>query len=106
MVTIEVTPQTVITAFGVLGAVVGLTLYFAKAVRWFDRQNEQDSAIKKLEHKHNDDVKALQKELSIITYGLLACLKGLKEQGCNGPVSDAINRIEKFLNTQAHDRGD
>ena len=39
---------------------------------------------------------------TLLTYGVLACLKGLKEQGCNGPVSEAINKIEKYLNKKAH----
>ena len=28
----------------------------------------------------------------MICYGVLACLKGLKEKGCNGPVTDALNK--------------
>ena len=32
----------------------------------------------------------------------LACLKGLKEQGCNGPVTEALNKLEKHLNQAAH----
>ena len=28
----------------------------------------------------------------------LACLKGLAEQDCNGPVHDGIDRMEKYLN--------
>jgi len=32
----------------------------------------------------------------------LACLMGLKEQGCNGPVTEAINQLEKHINKQAH----
>ena len=35
--------------------------------------------------------------------GVLACLKGLKEQGCNGPVTAAINKIETHLNQRAHE---
>ena len=33
----------------------------------------------------------------------LACLKGLKEQGCNGPVSAALDKLEKHLNQAAHE---
>jgi len=32
----------------------------------------------------------------------LACLKGLHEQGCNGPVTHAIEEIEEHINKQAH----
>ena len=46
--------------------------------------------------------KELKAEQSLLTYGVLACLKGLKEQGCNGPVTEAIGKIEKHLNQQAH----
>lgn len=39
----------------------------------------------------------------MLTYGILACLKGLQEKVCNGPVTEAINRFEKFLNAKAHE---
>ena len=41
--------------------------------RWYLRQNRQDTEIEKL-----------KSEQCLLTYGILACLKGLKEQGCNG----------------------
>jgi hypothetical protein len=44
----------------------------------------------------------IKEEQTILVYGVLACLKGLKEQGCNGPVTDAINTIEKHINKLAH----
>ena len=40
---------------------------------------------------------------ALICYGILACLKGLKEQGCNGPVTAALDKIEKHLNQAAHE---
>ena len=45
---------------------------------------------------------AIKEEQTLLTYGVLACLKGLKEQGCDGPVTTAINQIEKYINKQAH----
>lgn len=45
----------------------------------------------------------MQSEQTLICYGVLACLKGLKEQGCNGPVTDALTRMEKHLNKAAHE---
>ena len=59
--------------------------------KWVLRQNAQDS-----------EIKALKEEQTVICYGVLAALKGLKEQGCNGPVTEAINTIEKHLNKKAH----
>ncbi len=52
--------------------------------------------------KQEDAIKAIKEEQSVLTRGVLACLKGLKEQGCNGPVTDAIKDIESHLNEQAH----
>lgn len=75
----------VIGALGVIGGVI-FGIY-----KWFLKQNRQD-----------DEIKALKEEQTVICYGVLAALKGLKEQGCNGPVSEAINKLEKHLNVQAH----
>ena len=102
--TVTLTTQTVITAFAFVGAAAGLVLYFVKAVHWFDRQEQQDKELNELKTRHEDDMKAVQKELSIITRGQLACLKGLQEKGCNGPVTEAIKMLEEYLNKTAHEQ--
>lgn len=56
----------------------------------------------KRQEQQDKEIKELKEEQAILTYGILACLKGLKEQGCNGPVTEAINKIEKHLNEKAH----
>ena len=112
--TIELTPQTIITAGSVVTAAILLIQRFAKGVRWFDKQEQQSTDIETLKQKHEDDMEALKAvlakdmhdinvEQTLLTYGVLACLKGLKEQGCNGPVSEAISKIERFLNQKAHE---
>lgn len=75
-----------VTALGVIGGVV---LWCIKFVQRSRRQHEE--------------LKAIRREQTLICYGLLACLQGLKEQGCNGPVTEAMNRIEEHLNQAAHD---
>ena len=100
---ITLTWQTVVTAFAVLSALVGIVAIFAKGVRWVDKQQQQDSDIKSLRETHNADMGSMKQEQTLIVYGLLACLKGLKEQGCNGPVTEAISKIEKHLNQKAHE---
>ena len=79
------TIASVITALGVIFGAL-----FA-GYRWYLKQNKQDQ-----------DIKEIKKEQSILTQGVLACLKGLKEQGCDGPVTIAIEKIEQHINTQAH----
>ena len=89
--TVTLTWQTIITAGALIAAIIAIASTFAKSVRWLDRQKQQDR-----------ELAAIKDEQTLMTYGLLACLKGLKEQGCNGPVTDAIDRIEKHINKQAH----
>lgn len=99
---IDITPQTFITASAVLAAIVAIVTLFAKCVRWVDKQKQQTVDIESLRATHNADMAAMKQEQTLLVYGILACLKGLKEQGCNGPVTEAINKIEKHLNQKAH----
>lgn len=100
---ITLTWQTVITAGAVLSAILALAAACARTVRWVDRQKQQDTDIKALRATHVSDMDSMKQEQTLIVYGLLACLKGLKEQGCNGPVTEAIHKIEKHLNQKAHE---
>jgi hypothetical protein len=75
----------VITALGVI-----FGLIFA-VYKWYLKQEKQDT-----------DIKAIKEEQFLLTQGVLACLKGLKEQGCDGPVTTAIKQLETHINKQAH----
>lgn len=99
---IMVTWQGLITFAAFIGAVIALATYFSNVVRWVDKQNKQDEEIKRLKKHHEDDIKSIREEQTLLVYGVLACLKGLSEQGCNGPVTEAINKYEKYLNRTAH----
>ena len=99
---ITVSLQSVITAAAFVGAVIALVAYFSKVVRWVDKQSKQDEAIDKLRQHHEEDMKIIKEEQAIIVHGVLACLKGLREQGCNGPVKEGIAEIEDYLNQKAH----
>lgn len=88
---ITLTWQSVTAAAAIIGAVVAVVSYLKKLFGWFERQEKQER-----------EIKSIKEEQTLLTYGVLACLKGLKEQGCNGPVTEAINKIEKHLNEEAH----
>lgn len=51
---------------------------------------------------YEQTIREIKEEQSVLTIGVLACLKGLKEQGCNGPVTEAVRRIEEHMNELAH----
>lgn len=88
---VTLTWQTVISIAAVITAITTVFGRYNKLYDFVKHQEEQDKLIKDI-----------QDEQTLLTYGVLACLKGLKEQGCNGPVSEAINKIEKHLNEKAH----
>ena len=75
-----------------LGVIIGAVITVYKSV---ERDREQGRNIQRM-----------QSEQQLIIYGLLCCLKGLKEQGCNGPVTEALNKLEKYLNQAAHESGE
>ena len=74
-----------VTALGVLGGVV-ISLYKA---------SERD-------RKQSEIIKEMMAEQSLICYGLRGALQGLIEQGCNGPCKDALGKLNKHLNQEAH----
>lgn len=84
--------HTMIIGLGSLISTLVIVIAAAIAViRWVDRQTG-----------HGQDIAHIQEEQAILTRGVLACLKGLQEVGCDGPVDDAIHEIENHLNEVAH----
>lgn len=71
-----------------LGTAGGVLLW---CFRFVARQKKQDR-----------ELAAMCEEQTIMCFAILACLKGLREQGCNGPVTEALGKLEKHLNKQAH----
>lgn len=70
--------------------IFGLVLAIYK---FYSRSNEQ-----------TEQIRQIKAEQTLICYGVLCCLKGLKEKGCNGPVTEALNTLDKHLNKAAHDQ--
>lgn len=89
---VTLTWGTVLNIVAIIGAIVALYKYFSQVVHWMDRQKVYDA-----------ELKGIKEEQCLLTYGVLACLKGLAEQGCDGPVHEAIDKIEKHMNQKAHD---
>lgn len=88
---ITLTWQTMLSIAAISGAFVAIITYIKKIFGWFDRQEKQDQ-----------NIKAIQAEQQILTQGILACLKGLVELGCDGEVKKQVAEIENHLNVKAH----
>ena len=71
-------------ALGALGGVI-IALY---------RQYESNK-------KQSEVIKEIQKEQTLICYGLRGALQGLIEKGCDGPCKDALQMLDKHLNRSA-----
>lgn len=97
-----ITSQTIITAGAVLAAIITVFKYYNKIYDLVKKQGKQDKEIEDLKKATKEDIAGIKEEQQLLTYGVWACLKGLREQGCDGAVSDAIDKIEKHLNAKAH----
>lgn len=60
--------------------------------KWFIKQEEQDK-----------DIKSMKEEQCMICYALSATLDGLKQLNCNGRVTEAQDKMDKYINKKAHD---
>lgn len=89
-----ITWDTIIKAAAVVGALTALLGVLFTVYRWYLRQKQQDV-----------EIKAIQEEQCLLTYGILACLDGLEQLGCNHTVPETRSRIEKHLNKKAHSMG-
>ena len=88
---IVVSWQSVVSLAAVLAAIFAIVRYYNKGYDWVKRQEKQDK-----------EIEGIKDEQQLLIYGVLACLKGLHEQGCNDSVTAAIAKIEDHLNKKAH----
>ena len=94
--------QTIITA-GAVGTacltVFGVGRSFAKYLC-----SVKDRARTRAEHStaQDKDIARLKEENQLICYGLSAALDGLEQLGANHSVPIAKNKLQKYLNEQAH----
>lgn len=94
--------QTIITAGAVVTAcltVFGVGRSFAKYLC-----SVKDRAHTRAEHStaQDKDIARLKEENQLICYGLSAALDGLEQLGANHSVPIAKNKLQKYLNEQAH----
>lgn len=88
---VTLTWQSIVTAAAIVGAFVAIVNYLKKVFGWFDNQKDQDK-----------EIQSIKEEQELLTQGMLACLKGLVELGCDGSVKTQITAIETHLNRKAH----
>lgn len=95
-------------AIGIITVIVGFcaSVWHLIQIKIFDKIDSNTKRIEKLENdtvRLKSEIADSKEERLILLKAQLACLKGLKEQGCNGPVTKAIGDIEAYLLKKSHD---
>ena len=94
--------QTIITTAAVIAAIIAIVWYYNKIHDWINHQTEQDKRMDKIERAAATE----RKELTLIVYALSACLDGLGQLGANHTVPVAKDKLDKYINKQAHQQED
>lgn len=101
------------TLIGIAGLITALGVIIGSMWKAFDQKkkyDEYDSRIKevnkKIEEMQTENMAKMQSvmaEQCMQTYVLQAVLEGLHQLHCNGPVTEARDKLSKYINKQAHD---
>lgn len=83
--------DTIITISAVLGATITILGVLFAAYKWYLKQESQDK-----------DIAKIKEENTLICFALSACLDGLQQLGANHTVPVAKDKLDKYLNQQAH----
>ena len=87
----QIDANTIITLASVIGALGAIFGAIFAVYRWVLRQNKQD-----------EDIAASKEERALMVYALSACLDGLEQLGANHKVTAAKDKLDKYINKQAH----
>ena len=81
----------------ILGVIIGGYKLYDKLL---DRMGELEARMDRQER----ELERMKKEDTLVIFALRACLDGLKQQGCNGKVTEAFELLDKHINKAAHDQ--
>lgn len=104
----NITIGQIVATMGILTVIVG---FFVAIFKWYktnfsDKFSRIEKRLDALEEKtefQDKEIKESKEERLILLKGQLACLKGLREKGCNGPVTKGIEDLETYLINKSHE---
>ena len=91
LLTVSDAAEGIVLIGAVISAAAGIFGIILAAYRWYLRQQAQDREIERI-----------KEEDTLIVYALCACLDGLEQLGANHTVSAAREKLDKYINKQAH----
>ena len=104
----NITIGQIVASIGIVTVIAGFFTAIYKFIKKvvLDKIEKNTADIKELQNQtkaNQNEIKEGKEEILILLKGQLACLKGLKEQGCNGPVTQAIKDIEEYIINKSHE---
>lgn len=99
----------ILVVLGIIVAIVAGITAIIMIVKWItglhDKVQKWDGYEKTMENCQTDidaKLQQLQAEQCMLTYCMMAVLDGLHQQGCNGKVTEAREKLDKYLNKTVH----
>ena len=89
--TVKIDANTIITAAAVITAATVVFGFIFRIYQWYLSRK-----------KDNPDITRIKEENCLICFALSACLDGLTQLGANHTVPVAKDKLDKYLNQQAH----
>ena len=96
--------DTIIEISKLIGALGVIVAFLIAAYKFVNAPKENATEIVELEEKHETDINDIKTELCVLNYAVLAALDALRQQGYNGEVTNAHEKLSKHLNQQAHNQ--
>ncbi len=88
---ITINADTIIKIAAVITAAITVFSIIFAVYRWYLKQEKQDT-----------DIKRIKEEDTLIVFALSACLDGLQQLGANHTVPVAKDKLDNYINQQAH----
>ena len=95
MENVEIVIKFILALAGLIGALGVIFGVIFGAYRWYLKQNSKQT-------EQDSEIERIKTENCLICYGLSACLDGLIQLGANHTVPVAKDKLDKYLNQQAH----
>ena len=89
--TVKIDANTIITAAAVITAATVVFGFIFRIYQWYPGHR-----------RDNADITRIKAENCLICFALSACLDGLTQLGANHTVPVAKDKLDKYLNQQAH----
>lgn len=86
----------------VMGIIVAIAAFISASMALYKYITDAHDRAQKWD-EYDQQIKAVKDEQCMLTYCMMATLDGLNQLGANGKVTEAKNKLDKYINEKAHD---